>query len=216
MTKRFPVSPLIDFCSAESTKQYECGVWWRLHGWRADNEVEAQGPLPDSYFVENLKACVARHEFDPASSEHSVQQTLCFLLGMLHGGVLSPTTGLLRPNVTTLVVVTHHEFARGHNVGRRWYFFDAMPDEDRHYTEVRVMQEIRDLLADIPEEFVEGADDKYIQYCVGTLLGAISARLFPATKEEYRQWEADRQYWLALSHSEHVTEPLAQRVPQHV
>lgn len=45
MTKRPLVSPLIDFCSVEAAKQYECGVWWRLHRWRAENEVEAQGPL---------------------------------------------------------------------------------------------------------------------------------------------------------------------------
>jgi hypothetical protein len=112
--------------------------------------------------------------------------------------------------------MTHHEFARGYNVGRRWYFFDAMPDEDRHYTEARVMQELRDLVADIPEEFAEEVDDKCIQYSVGTLLGALSARLFSATKDEYRQWEADRQYWLALSQPEYVTEPLALPIPQHV
>ncbi len=136
---------------------------------------------------------------------------------MLHGGVISPDTGLLRPDVTTLVVLTHHEFARGYNVGRRWYFFDAMPDEDRHYTEGRIMQDLRDLVLDIPEEFAQGADDTCIQYCVGTLLGAISARLFPMTEEEHRQWEADRQKWLALSHpEERVTEPLAQPIPQHV
>ena len=215
MAMRPLVSPLIDFCSAKLAKQYDCGVWWRLHACRTDSEVP-QGPLPDSYFVENLKACVARHEFDTASSEHSVQQTLCFLLGMLHGGVLSPETGLLRPDVTTLVVMTHYECARGYNVGRRWSFFDAMPDEDCIYTEVRVMQELRDLVADNPEEFVEGADDRCIQYCVGALLGAISARLFPMTEEEYRQWEADCQQWLARSQPERVTEPLSLRVPEHV
>ncbi len=210
------IIPLIDICSVEAAKQYECGIWWRLHAWRTDSEV-SQGPLPDSYFIENLKARVAHHEFDnTAPSEHSVQQTLCFWLGMLHGGVLSPETGLLRPHATTLVVITHHEFAKGYNVGRRWYFFDAMPDEDRHYTEVRVIQELRDLVAEIPEEFAEGADDTCIQYCVGTLLGAISARLFPMTKDEYSQWEADRQYWLARSYPERVTEPLALSVPLHV
>lgn len=86
---QFSVTPLIDFCSLESAKKYDCGVWWRLHARRTDNEV-SHGPLPGSYFVENLKACVARHEFDNnASSEQSAQQTLCFWLGMLHGGVLS-------------------------------------------------------------------------------------------------------------------------------
>ena len=211
----FPVSPLIDICRFEFAKKYNCGVWWRLHAWRTDSEV-SQGPLPDSYFVENLKACVARKEFDNASSEHLVQQALCFWLGMLHGGVLSPETGLLRPDGTTLVVITHDEFARGYNVGRRWYFFDALPDEDCHYTEVRVMQDLRDLVTDVPEEFAEGADDTCIQYSVGTLLGAISAQLFPMTGGEYRQWEADRQYWLAFPQPERVTEPLTLPVPQHV
>ncbi len=124
---QFPVPPLIDFRRVESAKKYECGVWWRLHGWRTDSEVP-QGPLPESYFVENLKVCVARKEFENASSKQQVQQTLCFFLGMLHGGVLSPATGLLRPHVTTLVVMTNYEFARGYNVGRRWFFFDALPD----------------------------------------------------------------------------------------
>lgn len=78
------------------------------------------------------------------------------------------------------------------------------------------MQEMRDLVADIPEEFAQGADDKCIQYSVGTLLGTLSARLFSATNEEYSQWEADRQYWLALSQPECVTEPLALSVPLHV
>ena len=211
----FPTTPLIDLCSAESVKKYECGVWWRLHAWRTDNEVP-QGPLPESYFVENLRACVARKEFDTASSEHSVQQTLCFLLGMLHGGVLSPTTGLLRPHVTTLVVMTHYEFARGYNVGRRWFFFDAMPNEDRLYTDVQVMQELQDLVADNREVFTEGADDRCVQYCVGTLLGALSARLFPATDQEYHQWETDYQRWLAMPQPERITEPLSLRVPQHV
>jgi len=215
MTTRTSVSSLIDFCRVECRKQYEHGMWERQHGWHPNREVP-YGPLPDHYFVENLKGSVARHEFDAPPATQHIQQTLCFWLGMIHGGVLSPDTELLRPNVTTLVVMTHPECARGYNVGRRWSFFDALPDEDRHYTEVRVMQELRDLIADIPEEFAEGADDTCIQYCVGTLLGALSAELFPMTKEEYRQWEADRHYWLSLSHPERVTEPLAQRVPEHV
>ncbi len=211
MTNERSISPLIDFCSATSRQQYECGVWWHTCG-----EAEAHGPLPDSYFVNALKTCVRRHEFNTPSREPSVRHALCFFLGMLHGGVLSPETGLLRPDVTTLAVITHQEFARGYNVGRRWYFFDAMPDEERSYTEERVLQEMQDLVADIPEAFDEGADDRDIQYSVGTLIGALSARLFPATDDEYRQWEADYQYWLAHSQQERVTEPLMLPIPQHV
>lgn len=216
MTKEQSVSSLIDFCSTYSRQQYDNGVWWRLHEWRTHGEVDAQGPLPDRYFVENLKGCVRRHEFDKPSSEPSIQRTLCFFLGMLHGGVLSPTTGLLRPDVTTLVVITHQEFARGYNVGRRWYFFDGMPDEERSYTEERVMQEMSGLVADVPEAFVNGADDKDIQYSVGTLLGAISARLFSATDEEYRAWKADSQFWLAHAQQKRVTELLTLPVPEYV
>jgi len=203
------VNPLVDIQTDAFAHDYELGLWWRMYG-----EEQGQGPLPDSYLIDNLKTC-AKHDYFDGQHDHRLHH-VGFFIGMLHGGILLPCTGTLRSNVTTLVVITHHEFARGYNVGRRWYFFDALPDEDRHYTEVRVMQDLRDLVADIPEEFAEGADDKCIQYVVGTLLGAISARLFSATEDEYRQWEADRQYWLALSHSERVTKPLVQLVPQHV
>jgi hypothetical protein len=196
MTKEQPVSPLIDLCSAEFRKQYDNGVWWRLHGWRTHGEVEAQGPLPDSYFVENLKACVARKEFDTPMSEQWAHKSVCFFLGMLHGGVLSPTTNLLRPQVTTLIVLTSSECARGYDVGRRWYFVDAMPDENRVYTDEQVM-EVQLLVQEERASFVE-KDDTLMQYTVGTLLGAISARLFPVTREEQQRWDAEQQRWTVL------------------
>lgn len=62
MTNERSISPLIDFCSATSRQQYECGVWWHTCG-----EAEAHGPLPDSYFVNALKTCVRRHEFNTPS-----------------------------------------------------------------------------------------------------------------------------------------------------
>ena len=211
-----PISPLIDLCSAESRKQYDNGVWWRLHGWRTRGEVEAQGPLPNSYFVENLKACVARKEFDTPSSEQWVQQAVCFFLGMLHGGVLSPTTEQLRPQVTTLVVLTNADCARGYDVGRRWYFVDAMPDENRVYTDEQVMETLRQLVQEERASFVE-KDDRLVQYTVGTLLGAISARLFPVAVEEERRWEAERQYWMQrIEQQEQKTELVSRNVLQHV
>jgi hypothetical protein len=215
MTREQPITPLIDFCSAESRQQYERGVQQLLQTWDTENEV-SQELLPDSYFVNIVKSSVRRPEFDNPFVEPSVKHAICFFLGVLHSGVLSPTTGLLRPDVTTLVVLTHQEFARGYNVGRRWYFFDAMPDEERHYTEERVLQEVCDLFADVPEAFVEGAEDSDIQYNIGTLLGALSARLFPATDDETRQWEAEYQYWVTRTQQERVTEPLTLPVPEYV
>ncbi len=215
MTSRTPVLPLINFCSSASLMQYERGMQQRMNEMHLNHE-DFHGPLPDHYFVENLKGSVARNEFGTPLYDRHIQATMCFWLGMIHGGVLSPDAGLLRPDMHTLVIIRHPEFARGYNVGRRWYFFDAMPDEERVYTDVRVVQEMRELVAEESEEFAEGADDKCIQYCVGTLLGALSAQLFPMTEEEHREWEAELQYWLARSQQERVTEPLVQRVPQHI
>ena len=216
MAQRQPVSPLIDFCSAESRKQYDNGVWWRLHGWRTRGRAEAPGLLPDSYFVNDLKGCVARHEFDTPAGEQRARHSLCFSLGLLHGGVLSPETGLLRPQVTTLVVLTNVECARGYNVGRRWYFVDAMPDENRVYTDEQVMEGLRLLVQEERAAFVE-KDDTLVQYTVGTLLGAISAQLFPATVEEQQRWEAERQHWMQrIEQQERKTERVSQHILQHV
>jgi hypothetical protein len=209
------VSPLIDFCNADSRKQYDNGVWWRLHGWRTRGRAEAPGLLPDSYFVNDLKGCVARHEFDTPTGEQRARLSLCFSLGLLHGGVLSPETGLLRPQVSTLAILTNDELARGYEVGRRWYFVDAMPDENRVYTDEQVMEELRLLVQEHQAAFVE-KDDTIVQYIVGNLLGAMSARLFPATVEEQQRWEAERHYWMqVIEQQERKTELVSLNMLQH-
>ena len=215
MTKEQPVSPLIDFCSADSRKQYDNGVWWRLHGWRTRGRAEAPGLLPDSYFVNDLKGCVARKEFDTPAGELRARHSLCFSLGLLHGGVLYPETGLLRPQVTTLIVLTSSECARGYDVGRRWYFVDAMPDENRVYTDEQVMEELR-LLVQENRAASASKDDTIVQYIVGNLLGALSARLFPATVEEQQRWEAERHYWMqVIEQQEQKTALVSRDVPQY-
>jgi len=130
-------------------------------------------------------------------------------------GVLSPTTELLRPHVTTLVVLENDELARGYDVGRRWYFVDAMPDENHVYTDEQVMEELRLLVQEERAAF-SGEGDTLVQYTVGTLLGAISARLFPVTHEEQQRWEAERQRWMLLiEKQEQKTEPLSLNILQH-
>jgi hypothetical protein len=32
-------------------------------------------------------------------------------------------------------------------------------------------------------------------YSIGCILGELSGQLFPATSQEYAQWETDRRYW---------------------
>ena len=56
-----------------------------------------------------------------------------------------------------------------------------------------------------------------VQYTVGTLLGAMSARLFPATFEEQQRWEADRRYWMQrIEQQERKMERISRDVLQHV
>jgi hypothetical protein len=95
------------------------------------------------------------------------------------------------------VVLTNDELARGYDVGRRWYFVDAMPDENRVYTDEQVMETLRLLVQEERASFV-GKDDTLVQYTVGTLLGAIGARLFPVTREEQQRWDAEQQRWMVL------------------
>src|SRR6266487_1807572 len=42
----------------------EKGLYWRLYGWRVHGEIEAHGPLPDSFLIENLNMCVRVSRFD--------------------------------------------------------------------------------------------------------------------------------------------------------
>jgi hypothetical protein len=91
-----------------------------------------------------------------------------------------------------------------------------MPDENRVYTDEQVMEELRLLVQENRAAFVEKGDT-IVQYIVGNLLGAISARLFPATVEEQQRWEAERHYWMAfIERQEQKTELVSRNVLQHV
>jgi uncharacterized membrane-anchored protein YhcB (DUF1043 family) len=55
-----------------------------------------------------------------------------------------------------------------------------------------------------------------VQYIVGNLLGALSARLFPATVEEQQRWEAERHYWMqVIEQQEQKTALVSRDVPQY-
>jgi hypothetical protein len=51
ITSRLYVTPLIDIGNATFAINYEKGVYWRLFGWRVHGEVEAQGPLAESFLA---------------------------------------------------------------------------------------------------------------------------------------------------------------------
>lgn len=98
-TRKQQVTPLVDILSAEFAKQYELGMWWSMYG-----DEQGKGPVFASYLVTNLKSYVERGCFNRHDGywlEH-----IGFFLGMYHGGVLLPSTGQLRPNVTTSLTLT--------------------------------------------------------------------------------------------------------------
>ena len=92
----------------------------RLFGWREHGEVEAQGPLPEHYLMNNLKMCAQNSRFE-GRHEEPLRQDIGFFLEMLCGGVLTPD-GTLRPDANTLVIVHTKDFREGYERGRRNYF----------------------------------------------------------------------------------------------
>jgi hypothetical protein len=167
--------PLIDIQSVEFAKQYENGVWWSMYG-----DEQGNGPVAASYLVTNLKYYAERDYFgtnDPYCLHH-----LGFFLGMYHGGILSPQTGQLRLDVTTLAHLDHRDAKRGYRAGRKFYFVDAEPHE-RRMTERSLIERLRESISDMASW--HDADGTWF-FSVGCLLGELSGQLFPITLAEQR------------------------------
>jgi hypothetical protein len=120
ITKKLYVIPLIDVQIATSAERYVTGVRLWLFGWREHGEVEAQGPLPAYYLIDNPKRCAQINRFD-GCHEESLRKDIGFFLGLLHGGVLTPD-GTLRPDAKTLVFLHTQDFREGYECGRWDYF----------------------------------------------------------------------------------------------
>jgi hypothetical protein len=181
-TKQQSLTPLIDIQSAAFAEQYERGVSWSMYG-----DEQGNGPVSASYLVINLKDFAERNYFgtnDPYHLHH-----LGFFLGMYHGGILSPQTGQLRPDVTTLAHLDHRDARRGYRAGREFYFVDAEPSE-RRYTECSLIERLRESVSEMPSCH---DDDGTWFFAVGCLLGELSGQLFPMTPAEQRVYLPQRQ-----------------------
>ncbi len=114
-----------------------------------------------------------------------------FYFGALHGCLLSPQTGQLRPHVTALVICSHPDATKGYYVGRRECFMDT-PSNRRIYTDSELLEELRQIAQDVvgyPDE------ENSWYYSIGCVLGNMSTQVFPATPEECQQWEAEYRHW---------------------
>ena len=95
-----------------------------MHG-----DEQGKGPVLASYTVTNFQQYAERSYFEKYGPSHL--HHLGFLLDVCHGGVLEPSTGRLRPDMTTLVHLDHWDTKRGYHAGREFYFVDAEPHERR-------------------------------------------------------------------------------------
>ncbi len=184
ITKRLAVTPLIDIQDAAFASSYSNGLWWSLYGDHAGVK-----PLPDCYLVDNLKRDASKGFFD--GQHDNLLSHLGFYFGMVHGGILSPRTGKLCPNATALVTFGHPDAARGYAVARRDCFYYAAPESGID-TDTKLLQELCTIARDL-QDYPDDGTCWY--YSIGCILGNLSVLLFPATAQEWRQWEAEHYKW---------------------
>lgn len=167
-TSTRPFTPLPDIESPEFTKQYELGVWRRMHG-----EEQGCGLVAVSYLVTNLKRYAQRGYFtspDPSHLHH-----IGFFLGMYHGSILSPQTGEPRPEVTMLARLDHEQARRGYTVGREFCFVEATPDE-RRWSESGLVARLRENVGEMAAH--HDADDTWY-FSVACVLGGTEYPMLP-------------------------------------
>jgi len=178
ITRKIQATPLVDIQSEEFAKQYERGVWWSMYGDR-----QGKGPVADTYLIDNLKVYVEHGRFK--SQDDYWLQHIGFYIGMYHGGVLSPSTGQLRPDVMALVAIHNEDTARGYHAGREWYFVETEPYE-RRFTESQIIEKLCEDATELTEE--RDSDELWF-FCIGCVLGELSGQLFPMNEQERQEWE---------------------------
>lgn len=174
-TRKQSFIPLLDIQSAPFAEQYERGVWWSMYG-----DEQGKGPVPASYLVTNLKRYAERDYFnkhDPYYLHH-----IGFFLGMYHGGVLEPSAGQRRSDVTTLAHLDHTNAKQGYRAGREFFFVDAELHE-RRFTEICLIEWLRESVTEMTDW--KNGDDTWF-FSVGCLLGELSGHLFPMNQQEQK------------------------------
>jgi hypothetical protein len=177
ITKKLHITPLIDIQSAIFAEWYVTGVHWRLFGWREHGEVQAQGPLPENYLIDNLRMCAKLNRFDERHAPQ-LRQDIGFFFGMLHGGVLTPD-GALRSEATTLVFLDTKDFREGYARGRRDYFtqYEEIAHTEDELLEVLIWRAEENL-------YLSPKEQHTLRWATGCTVGELSGRLFPLTEQE--------------------------------
>ncbi len=169
VTRSFSVPVLLDIENPEFARLYELGVFWAMYG-----EEQGDGPYRDDYLIENMERGIKDGWYDSLSSPWFA--SVGFYLGMVHGGMLDPTTCLLRPS-ETLVVLTDPDFSQGYHVGRDYYFTEALL-EGRQLTDTLFIEAINSLALD---HATYHDPEEVIRYSLGCRIGELSGALLPQT-----------------------------------
>lgn len=181
--RKVQVTPLIDMDTSTFAEHYQQGLRWFLF-----EQHDHNGPISDEDAVETFKSFTHAGLFDRLH-EQPLRQAVGAYLGTIHAGVFSPSTGQLRPDVTTLVEIRNQDAAHGYRAGREWFFVDADPRE-RRYTESRLIERLRESVL----EMVHWKDGEPTWFfAIGCLLGELSGQLFPMTLAEQGVYLPQRQ-----------------------
>jgi hypothetical protein len=184
IARNLHVTTLIDIENPTFAKDYHDGLCSSLNG-----DYKGNKPFSDVNLVANLKRDAAHGYFDGQHEDRLLN--VGFYLGSLHGCLLSPRIGQLRPDATALVMFNHPDTARGYRVGRRDCYMDPTP-ESRIYTDIELIEELCQIALDLAS-YPHEENSWYYSICC--MLGNLSAQVFPATPEEYQQSEAEHRLW---------------------
>jgi len=163
---KYDVTPILDIQHSEFAEQYQRGAWWARYG-----DEQGCGPQSDSYLIVNITRFLENGHLNDLQSAWFPNPG--FFLGMIHGGLLDPQTGELRPNVTTLVTLSDHSLAHGYRSGCVWFFSEADEDE-RRLTDTYLMQRLHELATE-SHEYMDAQGT--INFALGCMLGELSGQV---------------------------------------
>lgn len=195
ITKQQDVTPLLDIQNPNLADSYWLGVHWAMYG-----DEQGDGPQPDTYLIENITRYIEQGRFHGLTDP--LLPSLGFILGMVHDGILDPQTDTLRPNLTSLVILSNPDVIHGYYAGRRWFFVDSGSDEERHLTDTMVMQRLAELAN---PKYPHDDKQACINFSIGNILGELSGHFFPWTVQEQEQLDQDSLQFLGK------VEPLPQQ-----
>jgi hypothetical protein len=178
------ITPLIGIENPTFAKHYHDGLCWSLSG-----DYKGNKPFTDAHLVANLKRDAAKGRFDSRHEDSLLY--VGFYFGAVHGCLLSPETGAIRSDMTTLITFTHPDARHGYYVGRRDRCMNTPPNEGI-YTDTELLEQLRQIALDLAG-YPDETDSWY--YSIGCLLGNMSLQVFPATPQEQDAWEAEYRAW---------------------